>query len=293
MKRYFSSLIILNFIISGLFCTPEHLILQASNPETDLFHEENTPLFWGNPSDAVTDSAEGNNYLLEKSNFTLSYNNYSLGPNWVGWHLCSNDLGDTDRSNKFTADKELPAEWYAVKQKDYQYNMYGFDRGHICPSADRTSTKEANQQTFLMTNMLPQAPDCNRIVWKALEDYERKLAVAGNELYIFAGGFGRGGTGAMGYFEEIPVSDTDENRGTILVPEFCWKIIMVLPEGEDDFNRVTAETQIIAVCIPNAQGCGQNGSWEQYECSVDYIEQQTGCNFFELLDNAIEDILEM
>lgn len=284
MKRILSSLALLNFVIFGLFCASGNRI-----------SGENTPLYFGNPSYALADESEAGNYLMEKNEYSLSYNNYTLEPNWVAWHLDSSDLGDAGRSDKFKADKELPEDWYAVTAKDYQFNAYGFDRGHVCPSADRTANQESNAQTFLMTNMLPQAPDCNRIVWKALEDYERKLVGVGNELYIFAGGYGRGGTGSRGYFEEIPVidTDTDENRGTILVPEFCWKIIMVLPEGEDDFNRVSEETQIIAVCIPNSQGCGQNGSWEQYECSVDYLEEITGMDFFELLDDEIEDILEM
>jgi len=148
--------------------------------------------------------------------------------------------------------------------------------------------------------MLPQAPDCNRIVWKDLESHERNLVLQGNELYIYAGGVGRGGTGVRGYFEEIPVVNNNvvdymDSEGTasgILIPEFCWKIILVLPAGEDDINRITKETQVISVCIPNAQGCGANGSWEQYECSVDYIEEITGFDFFDLLNDKIEDAIE-
>lgn len=290
MKRILSSLVILNLFFLDIFCGP------FSSIELDSGHAEDTPLYFGNPSDADSSTLQEDNYLMKKPEFTLSYNNFTLGPNWVAWHLSSSDLGEADRSNKFKADKELPESWYSVKQNDYQFSAYGFDRGHICPSADRTLTPEANQQTFLMTNMLPQAPDCNRIVWKALEDYERKLVGTGNELYIFAGGWGRGGTGNRGYFEEIPIGDYDpylgQPRSSILVPEFFWKIIMILPEGENDLDRITKETQIIAVCIPNSQGCGKNGSWELYECSVDYLEQITGMDFFEAIDDEIEDVIE-
>jgi len=194
-----------------------------------LFPQEDSSLYLGNPSDAQSSVDFPDNYLMEKSQFAISYNNSTLGPNWVSWHLSSADIGDTGRSNKFIADTELPQSWYKVTQADYKFSLYGFDRGHVCPSADRTATIQDNQATFLMTNMLPQSPDLNRIVWVALEKYERQLALEGNELYIYAGGAGSGGEGQRGTFTEIPVEN-----GKINVPAFCWKIILVLPQGTED-----------------------------------------------------------
>lgn len=252
-----------------------------------LYSQENSPLFFGNPSGAVCNSENPENYLMEKSQFTLSYNNTALGPNWVAWHLSSADIGEAGRSNKFKADSELPDTWYKVTQADYKFTMYGFDRGHLCPSADRTATAEDNQITFLMTNMLPQSPDLNRIVWVSLENFERELALAGNELYIFAGGAGKGGEGQRGSFTEIPVGNEKIN-----VPAFCWKIILVLPEGEDDFSRISPETQVISVIMPNVQGLQTKGNWKSYVCSVDDIEALTGYDFFDLLEDSLEQILE-
>ena len=250
-------------------------------------YAENDPLHFGNPTDALADPSSPNNYLMIKPQFSLSYNKDTFTANWVAWHLCKNDIGDADRSNKFIADKELPQDWYALKKADYKFTAYGFDRGHLCPSADRTSSAQDNQQTFLMTNMIPQAPDCNRNTWKKLEEYERALAQKGNELYIFAGGLGKGGTGNSGYFEGILI-----DQGEILVPQYCWKIILVLPEGDDDFNRVTQDSQVIAVCIPNKQGCQEAGSWNAYTCTIDYLEEQLSMDFFELLPDEIEAALE-
>ena len=327
MKKIYLPLAL--FFLTAIFPLPRNFshFLYAEPSELDYGYPENNPLYFGNPSDARADSQEEWNFLMEKSQFTESYNKGLLIPNWVAWHLAKDDLGDSDRSNKFAPDKTLPQGWYAVKKADYQYTAYGFDRGHVCPSADRTSSKEANEETFLMTNMLPQAPDCNRIVWKDLEEYERDLVNQGMELYIFAGGFGRGGIGNNGYFEEIlleensaselysssdsptvvqsdlqanplldktsaPQSDLPTSRLAIAVPEFCWKIILALPEGDDDLARVTGDCQVIAVCIPNKQGCQEGGSWELYECSVDYIEEITQMDFFELLPDEIEAELE-
>ena len=238
MRKYFFTFFLICYGISNSFAVPTTL---------DYGYAENNPLYFGNPSDATDDEITNEcNFLLEKQGYTVSYNNNTLCPNWVAWHLTKDDLGESTRSDKFISDKSLPQKWYAVKKNDYQFPAYGFDRGHVCPSADRTSSNEMNQETFLMTNMIPQSPDCNRIVWKDLESYERELVMQGNELYIFAGGYGTGGIGNRGYFEKIiinPKNDNDENKKyTLNVPEFCWKIILVLSNGNDDLNRIDENT---------------------------------------------------
>ena len=267
-------------------------LFAASEQDADFKYPENSPLYFGNPSGAESNEDFGTNYLMEKPQFTLSYNNETLNPNWVAWHLCAEDLGNADRSDTFRPDTELPSSWYAVRKNDYKFTYYGFDRGHICPSADRTANTEDNSATFLMTNMVPQAPDNNRIVWVALEKYERELVLQGKEAYIFAGPLGVGGTGDKGYFEEIAVSTKDGRELSITVPAYTWKIILILDKGEDDINRVDENSEIIAVCVPNQKGCGKNGSWQQYVCTVDYIEENTGYDFFATLPDNIEEVLE-
>ncbi len=288
MRKYFFTFFLICYGISNSFAVPTTL---------DYGYAENNPLYFGNPSDATDDEITNEcNFLLEKQGYTVSYNNNTLCPNWVAWHLTKDDLGESTRSDKFISDKSLPQKWYAVKKNDYQFPAYGFDRGHVCPSADRTSSNEMNQETFLMTNMIPQSPDCNRIVWKDLESYERELVMQGNELYIFAGGYGTGGIGNRGYFEKIiinPKNDNDKNKKyTLNVPEFCWKIILILSNGNDDLNRIDENTKIICVSMPNQMEIQKTGSWEQFECSVNYIEEITHFDFFELLDDDLEEFLE-
>ena len=284
MKRLF--FVITIFLVVSFTAPAED---SKNIPET--LYSENTPLFFGNPSKAVADEAAVENYLMEKPLFSLSYNSSTLNPNWVAWHLCKADLGNADRSDTFRPDPELPEDWYAVRKNDYKFPAYGFDRGHICPSADRTATKEDNSMTFLMTNMVPQSPDNNRIVWVALEKYEREMVLQGKEAYIFSGPLGTGGTGDKGYFESIPVSAKGKEL-SITVPAYTWKILLFLPEGEDDLARITADTEVLAVCVPNEKGCGKNGSWQQYVCSINYIEEMTGYDFFELLDDDLEEKIE-
>ncbi|WP_324679575.1 DNA/RNA non-specific endonuclease [Hymenobacter sp. GOD-10R] len=65
-------------------------------------------------------------------------------------------LGSAERQDNFSADNSLPSGWYRVTMSSYTGS--GFDRGHNCPSADRTGFIEDNSATFLMTNMMPQGP---------------------------------------------------------------------------------------------------------------------------------------
>ena len=72
-------------------------------------------LTMGNPSGAVASMSYPTNYLMEKPQFVLSYNNDKSSPNWVSWHLDSTWLGTTPRQDSFRPDTTLPAGWYQVK----------------------------------------------------------------------------------------------------------------------------------------------------------------------------------
>lgn len=265
----------------------------GSNPKLDQGNAENTPLYFGNPSDAVADTKYETNYLMVKPQYTLSYNNETLCPNWAAWHLSKDDIGSADRSNDFRPDEELPEGWYAVKKADYNYNVYGFDRGHVCPSADRTLTQNDNSMTFLMTNMVPQSPDNNRVVWNHFEAYERQLALDGNEIYIIAGPYGTGGTGAKGKFDTVDFTDKKTKKSYKMnVPASTWKVILVIPYGDNDLSRVDENAITIAINVPNDMGIAKNGDWEQYLTSIDAIEEMTGYDFFELLPDDVEAKLE-
>ena len=263
-----------------------------SNPAADLGHAENSSLYFGNPSDALEELELDSNYLMIKTQYTLSYNTATLCPNWVAWHLDSNDMGTADRSDDFRPDTALPAEWYGVKKADYQFNKYGFDRGHVCPSADRTATKEDNSMTFLMTNMVPQSPDNNRVIWMHFETFERELVAAGNEVYIIAGPYGSGGTTPKGTFENIPINLKSGQTLYMNVPAYTWKVLIALPAGEGDLDRIDKTATAIAINVPNQTGMQKTGDWEQFICSIDEIEAMTGYDFFELLPDDIEEALE-
>jgi endonuclease G len=229
---------------------------------------ENDNMALGNPSNSTADVKFADNYLMIKPEYVVSYSNSAHIPNWVSWHLSASDIGDAGRHDSFRADTALPDGFFEVIPADYAKS--GFDKGHLCPSADRTLSEDHNRATFLMTNMVPQAPNNNRIVWENLESYCRDLVKDGNELYIVAGSYGQGGTGSKGFAKTI--------KDNVLVPAYTWKVVVVLPEGADDIHRIGSTTRIISVLLPNTQDCSMK-EWTDYRVSVDSLESLTRYDF--------------
>jgi endonuclease G, mitochondrial len=134
-----------------------------------------------------------------------------------------------------------------------------------------------------MTNMVPQAPQHNQQTWANLEEYTRNLVAAGQEVYVLMGSYGTGGTGSNGPKQTIA-------DGKVTVPAQIWKVLVVLPEGQDDLNRITSSTRVIAVNTPNSQTV--RSDWGSYRTSVDEIERVTGYDLLTALSNQLQAALE-
>jgi endonuclease G len=233
-------------------------------------------LTFGNPSNATAAIASPTNYLMVKKQFAMSYHRFHGIANWVAWHLDSMWLGDVRRSNDFRADSTLPEPWYRVHHNSYRRS--GYDRGHMCPSGDRTNMQRDNSMTFLMTNMVPQAPNNNQGPWAALEIYCRDLVKQGKELYIYSGGYG-----SKGFLDS----------GRVNIPERTWKVIIVLDAGENDLKRIADSTRTIAVDMPNDNALiGKYDDWKLYRVSIDEVEQKTGFDFLSVLSDSLQTIIE-
>jgi endonuclease G len=229
----------------------------------------------GNPSGATDSTRNKDNYLLVKPQFALSYNNERGAPNWVSWHLQKSDIGKVDRQNNFHPEADLPDGFKRVTPGDYKKT--GFDQGHMCNSKDRTKTEEDNSQTFSMANMQPQTPDLNRQVWKRLESYSRTLVDQGNELYIVAGCYG--GKKTIG------------KANKVTIPNRCWKVIVVLPRGNDDLSRIDESTRVIAVDMPNKAGISHD-PWQKYITTVRDVEAATEYDLLSEVPKRIQGTIE-
>jgi endonuclease G len=287
MRRFLSPLALATLLLTASCAknTPSPLTSansSSSTGSTSAVATRDNNLALGNPSGAVTNATtSANNYLLSRPQYVMSYNRAQGKPNWVSWHLSSAWLGSTQRQDNFGPDPLLPNTWFRATSSSYSGS--GFDRGHNCPSGDRTGSTVDNSATFLMSNMMPQAPRNNQVCWEGLESYSRTLAGRGNELYIICGSYGQGGTGSNGTVNTLA-------SGNITVPSNCWKVVVVLPNGTGDAARITSNTRVIAINTPNTQTVGAN--WGDYRTSVDAIEAATGYDLLSALPLAVQNVIE-
>jgi endonuclease G, mitochondrial len=252
------------------------------NPPTDEPPTVNTPekppgtettlnkfLPLGNPSNAVFNQSSPNNYLMQGEYFSLSYNRDKGIPNWVMWRLNKNSFGDVERQNDFRPDNRLPDGWTKITPSDYANS--GYDRGHLCPSADRSNSEGANSTTFLMTNMTPQKHGMNAGPWGKLESYSRSMARRNTTLYIIAGQYGEKG----------------KIKNKVTIPTNFWKIIIAVPDG----TTINKDSRIIAVDMPNIDKISDK-NWRDYKTTVRQIEQKTGYNFLTTLPGEVQNVLK-
>lgn len=121
---------------------------------------------------------------LSMDSYTVEYDSALMIPRHVEWMLSDKNLGKSRRepSWRFAEDSRIPAP--RACHDDYTHS--GYDRGHMVPAADRSSAISSMKQTFLMTNVCPQAPALNRGAWKKVEDACRRYVRGGHQLRIVA-----------------------------------------------------------------------------------------------------------
>jgi DNA/RNA endonuclease G (NUC1)/PKD repeat protein len=256
---------------NGVSGTASITILPADVPTTAVYR---------NHVEFGTPAAPG--LLIARDEYVSSYSETRGGPNWVSWNINATHFGAAPRCDCFTADATLPAQARIV---DFNYRNGGYDRGHMVQSESRTATFQENASTFLMTNILPQAGESNQGPWVQFENYLNDLArQQGKEIYVVAGG------------EYSANPATLKNEGRVQVPEWTWKVAVVMDGGEGlDDVQGTGDVQVLAIRMPNdtasARGT-RNNPWQGYATTVDDIEARTGYDLLDALPNVVERIVE-
>lgn len=148
------------------------------------------------------------------------------------------------------------------------YDGFGYDRGHLAPSADFRWSQKALSESYYYSNMSPQKPEFNRERWAELESWIRTYVIDFKEtVYVVTGPVLKAGLKQQG-------------GNKVSIPEQFYKIVLDL-NGD--------EKKAIAFLMPNAH-CTYPVSG--YTTSVDEIETLTGLDFFSSLDDAEEAKLE-
>ena len=261
-----------NFATSRLCLLLSALLLAAAKAQATI--DVSLQMQLGNPSEATADTNNHAHYLIQRAVEAIDYSDNLGEPVWASWDLTTNDIGGSGRTGSFYTDTNLPPNFNWVTADDYTDS--GFDRGHLCPSADRTDTTNDNKQVFFMSNIMPQDSINNSGVWGTFESYCRAQAQT-NELLIICGPGGFGGARI-------------NTNGPVFIPAFVWKIAVIVPPGNGPaLSRITSATRVIALKIPNTDAA--TNTWPNYVTSAAQIEVDTGFTFFTALPANVAVVL--
>lgn len=203
--------------------------------------------------------------IISHSCYSLVYNETHEQANWVAYQLTNKEVTQkvAERVDKFKSDPKVTTK--TANDKDYSNS--GYDRGHLAPAADMCWSLTAMNESFYYSNISPQEPGCNRGVWKRLEDLARSWAIENDSIYIITG----------------PVLTADLSSigaNKVSVPKRFYKIIL-------DYSPPGIKG--IGFIVPNTSS---NEPLQTFAVSIDSIETLTSIDFFPLLPDDQEKIIE-
>lgn len=224
-------------------------------------------------------SVSDNEELIWHSSMVLVYDEQHEMAKWVA-HILLSDVtrGSVSRTNDFRPDSLVKTgstieEDYFLKhlQADstYKYDGYGYDRGHLAPSADFRWSERALSESYLYSNIAPQLPEFNRNKWADIENFVRAYMYRYPKSQLFVV------TGPV-LNDELPKLERSPNR--VSIPEQYYKVIM-------DFEAKRG----MAFLVPHKNLIYPP---EYYAITIDSLEEITGINFFHTLSNEDESKIE-
>ena len=209
--------------------------------------------------------------------YSLEYSYKYKHSYWIAYRFDNTTGGNVGRNEAYKPDPELPSQ-YAAKHNDYTNS--GYTRGHLCASSDRQYSKEANQQTFYMSNISPQSGNGfnqSGSAWNTGEDkvqaWGYNISRSTDTLYVVKGGtIGEGMI--KGYI-----------KNEIAIPKYFF--MAVLFRSGDNYKA-------IGLYMPheNLKDDPDKKDPKKYLMSIDALEQETGIDFFHNLPDNIENTVE-
>lgn len=205
--------------------------------------------------------------ILQNEGFLVGYNEQLRNPAWVAYRAFKTSAeSPSPRPESFNVDTRTRA-----RVTPQEYSNSGYDRGHMAPNLAISVLygKKAQEETFLMSNILPQSPDLNRKVWRDLEaSILKRYARRFGEVWVITGPV----------YLQTPLRTIGNG---IAVPDACFKILV--DEHEQGLRA-------LAFLIPQDVHGDENPT--QFLTSIRAIEQQTGLNFFPNLPADAQKSLE-
>lgn len=94
-----------------------------------------------------------------------------------------------ERGNQFKNDPNISIE-YSASNSDYKNSLCNnerCDRGHLVSFEDLSTCEVCVEESFYLSNIVPQDKNNNRGIWKSLESRVRKYSMLRNPVYVVSG----------------------------------------------------------------------------------------------------------
>lgn len=209
--------------------------------------------------------------VFRNDGFMVGYSDLRGNPLWVIYKLTP----IPDDARRYRRPERFSTDWRSLMRVDQDdYTDSGYDRGHLAPNyaISRIYGKDAQLDSFLMTNITPQKPNLNQKLWQRLEEAEADL---------FAPQFGTVWVVTGPIFGQKTRRLRSSSR--VEIPEAFYKIYIVPA-------HTSHGAQMLAFVIPqNVRG---NEPLERFITEVDRVEALTGLDFFYDLEDPVENRLE-
>ena len=202
--------------------------------------------------------------IISHTGYSLLYNEKYKQANWVAYELTKQETNKIfERSNNFISDPKVKS----VNAFDKDYKGSGYDKGHLAPAADMGWSATTMTESFYYSNMSPQQQGFNRGIWKKLEELVRTWAIENQAVYVVTGPVLSKGLSTIGY-------------NKIAVPNYYYKVIL-------DYKEPNIKG--IGFILPNESS---KSLLQNYAVSIDSVEKVTGIDFFYLLKDQEENLIE-
>lgn len=214
--------------------------------------------------------------------YELEYDKSKFHSRWVAFRFDGNTRAQSvGRSDEpFMDDPSLSSTLHI----GYKGFGPGYDRGHLCASADRLYDRTANEQTFYMSNMSPQLSSFNQGYWVTLESQVQKLGRSktfSDTLYVVKGGTIKEG--------QIKSYITRNNGNKVAVPKYYYMALLKVKNGVYHSIAFWMEHKEYGYSYKNKAPLSEIMS---HAVSVNELEQLTGIDFFPNLPDATEERVE-
>ena len=207
---------------------------------------------------------------LRNDAFMLGYSDLRGNPLWVTYKITPVKAN----ARRHSRPQRFSKDWRAINAVSHDdYLHSGYDRGHMAPNyaISRLYGKQAQLDTFLMSNITPQKPKLNQQLWQRLEEVEVKYFTAlGKDIWVYTGPIFKGDTRRL------------KNSWRVEIPHAFYKIYALIKNN--------GTVKMLAFIMPqNVKG---NEPLSHFLSTVDEVEQQTGLDFFADLEDTLENKLE-